>query len=791
MKATDKDNRPAGDNGKPQLLPEHLADLRRSGLSDETIARCRFYSVNDDRSAERILQAKPPPGLVPALAIPFAGPGGYLNGYARLKPDNPRLDEHGKPVKYESPRGVSNRAYFPPDTLPVLADPGVPLVVTEGEKKAAAADQAGFACIGLVGVWGWQKKRPIAPDGTKAPERELIDDLVAVAWEGRPVVIAYDSDLAEKYDVQLAAWELASVLRERGADVRLARLPAGPEGAKVGLDDFLLKNGDEALRSVLANALPAEEPSAQWAAPVSLVEELNVPEFPRSILSPWHERWVDATAEATQTPRDLAAFLSLAVYGAGLARKVRVKVRDGWTEPVNLFTAVALPPGERKSAVFAEALQPVEEYESSERARMAPVIARAASEHRMIEARMKAAESKAAKTTDPDEREQAKREAKELAEELERHKVPAEPVLIIDDDTPESVAKTLAEQGGRLLQAAPEGTPIEIAKGRYTEKPNFDVYLKSHSGDTLRTGRVVRKREDIARPALSAALAVQPSVIEGLAEVATLATRGFLARWLYAIPASLVGERKVAAEPVRAEVTAAYRAKVRAAWALPTPVAHVPEHVLEFAGAADLELQEFEQWLEPLLGPGGELVHLAGWGNKLAGAVARIAGILHLADANAPDEALAQTIPISVVRRAVRLAKEYLLPHARAAFGAMGADPRFGAARKVLAHLVRHPEVTEFTRTDIWRPLRGSFPNPDELDTPLALLVTLNYLRLRTPDRPKGTPGPKPIRYRVNPLWDRTTPGTNCTRCTSSTPNQASSASSASSARRCEPGEEG
>jgi hypothetical protein len=791
MKAPDKDNRPDGDNGKLRLLPQHLADLRRSGLTDETIDRCRFYSVIDDRSAERALQAKPPPGLVPALAIPFTGPGGYLNGYVRLKPDNQRPDEHGKPVKYESPRGVPNRAYFPPDTLPVLANPDVPLLVTEGEKKAAASDQAGFPCIGLVGVWGWQKKRPIAPDGTKAPERDLIDDLAAVAWEGRHVIIVYDSDLAEKPDVHLAAWELAKVLRERGADVRLARLPAGPDGAKVGLDDFVLTNGAEALRSVLAAAQPVEEPSAPWTAPVPLGDESNVPEFPRGILSPWHEQWMDAIAEATQTPRDLAAFLSLTVYGAGLARKVRVKVRAGWTEPLNLFTAVALPPGERKSAVFTEALQPVEEYESTERERMAPVIARAASEHRMIEARMKAAEGRAAKANDPAERDQARREARELAEELERHKVPVEPVSIIDDDTPESIVKALAEQGGRLLQAAPEGTPIEIAKGRYSEKPNFDVYLKAHSGDTLRTGRVVRKRQDIARPALSVALAIQPSVIEGLSEVATLATRGFLARWLYAIPASLVGERKVAAEPVPAEVSAGYRANVLAAWALPTPTADQPEHVLEFAGAADFELQEFEEWLEPLLGPGGELAHLAGWGNKLAGAVARIAGILHFADASAPEEALTPAIPATVVRRAVRLAKEYLLPHAKAAFGAMGADPKFGAARKVLAHLIRHPDVTEFTRTDVWRSLRGSFSDPNQLETPLALLVTLNYLRPRTPERLKGTPGPNPVRYRLNPLWDRKTPGTKYTSYTSLAPNHASSANSASSARHREPGEEG
>jgi hypothetical protein len=152
------------------LLPQHRADLHRSGLSDDQIARCKFYSITNRLGAERALQTtRLPDGIWPALGIPYRGPGGYKNGYVRLKPDKPRLDEHGKPVKYESPRDVPNRAYFPPETLPALSDPSAPLLLTEGEKKAAAADQEGFPCIGLVGVWGWQKSAPSPPTARRRP----------------------------------------------------------------------------------------------------------------------------------------------------------------------------------------------------------------------------------------------------------------------------------------------------------------------------------------------------------------------------------------------------------------------------------------------------------------------------------------------------------------------------------------------------------------------------------------------------------------------------------------------
>ena len=52
-------------------------------------------------------------GIVPCLAFPFRRPDGTLNGYTRLKPDNPRT-KNQKPVKYESPVGEQNRPYFPP-----------------------------------------------------------------------------------------------------------------------------------------------------------------------------------------------------------------------------------------------------------------------------------------------------------------------------------------------------------------------------------------------------------------------------------------------------------------------------------------------------------------------------------------------------------------------------------------------------------------------------------------------------------------------------------------------------
>jgi putative DNA primase/helicase len=256
---------PAKANGS--LLPQHLADLRKSGLSDKQIARCGYRSLQAPASVQKVLRWKRYNGdLGPCLAIPFCNADGKSLDYCRLKPDRPRTaKENGKPIKYESPKGAGNLPYFPPDTLAALINPSAPLIVVEGEKKASKGDQDGFPCIGLIGVFGWQQKRRKNTDSKPQGERELIPGLAGIPWHGRPVFLAFDSDAADKPAVRLAEWHLAEVLARHGATVKIVRLPPGDPGAdgtpaKVGLDDFLVAHGPDAFRRLLAEATDPEPP---------------------------------------------------------------------------------------------------------------------------------------------------------------------------------------------------------------------------------------------------------------------------------------------------------------------------------------------------------------------------------------------------------------------------------------------------------------------------------------------------------------------------------------------------
>lgn len=244
-----------GNNG-PNLLAHHLVDLQSSGLTNETIRAAGIYSeANPAHLAQILGWRNPVRKIAPALVFPYSGPQGY-SGYSRIKPDNPRVRE-GSPVKYESPKGRPNEIYFPPGVCDRLNDTAVPLHITEGEKKALALVQHGYTTLGLVGVFGWKEPR----------QESLRPALELIPVQGRDVFIVFDSDVRHKPGVRDAETRLAVHMKQRGAHVKVVRIPDGPQGedndpTKLGVDDYLVAHGGDAFRRLLAEAVDPAEPSA-------------------------------------------------------------------------------------------------------------------------------------------------------------------------------------------------------------------------------------------------------------------------------------------------------------------------------------------------------------------------------------------------------------------------------------------------------------------------------------------------------------------------------------------------
>ena len=127
---------------------------------------------------------------------------------------------------------------------------------------------------------------------------------------------------------------------------------------------------------------------------------------------------------------------------------------------------------------------------------------------------------------------------------------------------------------------------------------------------------------------------MQPEVLRGLAGRPGFGGRGLLARFLYSLPASLVGRRQSGAPPVPPAVADRYALELHA---LAVSLSHAGRDegpaLLTLDRQAGELLLIFERDLEPrLAADSGDLAHLAGWAAKLAGAAFRLAALLHLAD---------------------------------------------------------------------------------------------------------------------------------------------------------------
>jgi replicative DNA helicase len=461
--------------------------------------------------------------------------------------------------------------------------------------------------------------------------------------------------------------------------------------------------------------------SDRWSDPRPL-ETPKLPSFPSTALPSWLRSWVEAQAEALQVPLDLPALISLAVISTACSKRACIKVRDGWIEPLNLFVLVALPSGSRKSVLFEAATKPLIEFERVVAATATTSIEIEAETE--IEPRLRLVAESGSSTSDasssPSSREW--RSAKGAQNRPSLGGAPSR--LFVSDVTPERVGALLAENGGRLGVLSDEGEVAEIIGGRYGG--SFEIFLKGHSGAPISIERVGRERVYVDRPALTLGLAVQPDVLRSLASKRRLRERGLLARFLVAVPPSNLGFRRVDAPPVSQEIRAAYDDHVRALLDRRVEGEEIERKLSE---PARRRLVEFEAEIEEMLRPDGRLAALAGWGSKLVGTVARIAGLLDLAEHDDESSELEEDLDVSTIEAAITIGR-YAIEHALAAFGLAGADAALDGSRTIL-DWIKRTGVSEITKRTIQHGLRSRFPHAADLDAPLAMLIEHGWIRAR------------------------------------------------------------
>jgi hypothetical protein len=195
----------------------------------------------------------------PGLLIPILDRYGRAVLY-QYRPDSPRENTAGKPIKYETPRKACMRLDVGPGPHDWVGDSTVPLWITEGIKKADALRTHGFHAIGLLGVWNWR--------GTNARGgKAALPDWEDVALNGRAISLVFDSDVTVKALVREALARLTAYLEHQGAQVIIITLPAA-EGQKMGVDDYLLTHPMAELHALAHRSVTRNRaPSTPWPSP--------------------------------------------------------------------------------------------------------------------------------------------------------------------------------------------------------------------------------------------------------------------------------------------------------------------------------------------------------------------------------------------------------------------------------------------------------------------------------------------------------------------------------------------
>lgn len=450
-------------------------------------------------------------------------------------------------------------------------------------------------------------------------------------------------------------------------------------------------------------------------------KNLNLPSFPVGGLPVSLREYAQATAENLQVPIDMTAAAALAVAAICVQGKFEVNVKPGWSEPLNLYMVETANPSERKSPVVKAMTYPIYRYTKQYNEEHEAEIREYRTRQNTLKATINRLTDQASKgKADVEEVIDKERELMEL----EKH--PVKPLrLLADDATPEALTSLIAENGGRMSVISSEGGAFDIAAGQYSDHVNIDILLKAFTGDSVMVDRKGRPAEQIDHPCLTMLLTVQPSVLHTVMENETFRGRGFLARILYTLPRSMVGQRRFETEPVPHLVREGYEVQLNALLSIPVP--EFPEQI-QLSRPAYLEAKRFAEALEKQLPD--ELEELQDWAGKYHGQVMRIAGILHCCRYD--EDAAKFDIDLETMQAAEKIG-EYFLSHAKAAFQIMGLlDTQAVKDAKYILKRLKTVNDDEISKSVLTQLCDGKFSTSEDMEPGLKELEERGYIAVET-----------------------------------------------------------
>jgi putative DNA primase/helicase len=746
------------DGGHQMPTPEELAERRRiaaerAAKEDAEIARERadtakkaaaILKAATEAKADHPYLSRKRVSPVPTLREIDAGAAAAILGYAPRSGGDALagcllvvpvkqgdgistlelIDESGRKAALAG-RGSKVGGYWATERLPDGDGSGLTLPIGEGVATALSAKEAsGHPAIAALSSGNLPAVAKAMRERYPAAGIVILADLVKATGEPDPHAI----EAARAVGGKLAIPDFGT---DRDPDM-------------TDMNDLRILGGLEAVAQAIANAnamargepQPEEEnapagDSDGWPDPHPLAAKMEPEPYPLDALPDTIRAAVEEVAGFVKAPAALVASSALAALSLACQAHIDAKRAEKLHGPVGLFLLTIADSGERKSTCDGFFVSSIRQYQEEQAEAMKPAIKEYQAAIAAWEAErdgILSAVKDAGKKGKPTDKLRA-----DLAQlQQEKPEPPRVPRLILGDETPESLAWSLAKQWPSAGVLSSEAGVVfgSHGMGKDSAMRNLALLNVLWDGGTHSVGRRTSESFTVRGARLTMGLMIQEQPLrEHLAKSGPLARgSGFLARFLVAWPESTQGQRPFTEAPTNWPHLAAYHRRIAAILNQPAPIDEdgaLTPAMLSLAPDAKAAWVSYHDAIESELASGGELYDVRDVASKSADNAARLAALFQQF-----EHGMGGAVGLDSFERASRITAWHL-SEARRFFGELALPAELADAARLDSWLIEHcrQERTHFVKKNYVRQ-HGPLRDGARLDAAIRELAELDRLQL-------------------------------------------------------------
>lgn len=333
-------------------------------------------------------------------------------------------------------------------------------------------------------------------------------------------------------------------------------------------------------------------------------------------------------AESLQLSEELTTSAILVAIATAVQGKFHVKIKDGYTEELNIAMMLIARSSERKSPLLNNVFSPITHYVRQFNEDNNTIIEQNKEELKLL---LKTKEEIVKELSSTKQRKNENITEASLSEIVDKiinfDKPVNKKTLYVNDITLEALAVAIQNNDSKLTLIDDEGTIFKIVSGVYKNGVvDMDVLLRALSNDKIIQHRISRNEINISNPKLSALIAVQPIVANEILENKVFNEKGLAGRILKCKPISFIGHRKFDTEPVSYDIYNKYKDKLIKLLSIENETS---VEICLSDSAYEL-LIKFSNNIEQMLNTNYK--HIESFCGKLLGKAIRLAGLLEVAN---------------------------------------------------------------------------------------------------------------------------------------------------------------